>query len=312
MSIAQDVVHGNIRVAARLMRNLDDRMPGSVEALKELYPHTGKARIIGVTGNPGSGKSTLVDGLIRHYRKQQQRVGVVAVDPSSPFSGGAILGDRIRMQRHALDEGVFIRSLASRGHLGGLSRSTSDIVTVLDAMGHDLVFIETVGVGQAEVDIVEAAHLSVVITVPGLGDEVQAIKAGILEIADVLCVNKADRQGAHRTMQDLQMMVELSTSERPRPPILATVASRGEGLDELTEQLDLFFQSPDRSQWQQRILNRARRQVEDLLREQGLAAMRHRSGEQLDQLVQQVARRETDPYSVVERILGMCLASQDR
>src|SRR5438552_2340896 len=180
------------------MRDLDDRIPGSVDTLKKLYPHTGGAYVIGVTGNPGAGKSTVVDGLISEYRKAGQRVGVVAVDPTSPFSGGAILGDRIRMQRHATDEGVFIRSLATRGHLGGLSRSTGEVVHVLDAMGHDVVIIETVGVGQDEVDVVTQAETSVVITVPGMGDEVQAIKAGILEIADVLVVNKADREGADR------------------------------------------------------------------------------------------------------------------
>ena len=314
MSIAKDVVSGNLRVGARLMRNLDDRMPGSVEALKELYPHTGKARIIGVTGNPGSGKSTLVDGLIKRYRARDLRVGVVAVDPSSPFSGGAILGDRIRMQRHALDDGVFIRSLASRGHLGGLSRSTSDIVAVMDAMGYDVVFIETVGVGQAEVDIVEAAHLSVVVAVPGLGDEVQALKAGVLEIADVLCVNKADRQGADRTLQDLNMMVDLSSSERPKPPILATVATTGEGLDELVEHLDRFCENRDREVWQQRVGNRARHQVEDLLREESLRTIRREMGDRLEQMIQQVARRETDPYSLVDQVLEeyLCSGSQDR
>ena len=312
MSIAEDVVSGNLRVGARLMRNLDDRMPGAVEALKELYPHTGKARIIGVTGNPGSGKSTLVDGLIKRYRDRDLRVGVVAVDPSSPFSGGAILGDRIRMQRHTLDDGVFIRSMATRGHLGGLSRSTSDIVAVMDAMGYDVVFIETVGVGQAEVDIVEAAHLSVVVAVPGLGDEVQAIKAGVLEIADVLCVNKADRQGADRTLHDLNMMVDLSTSERPRPPILATVATTGEGLDELTEQMDRFFESQDHQVWQQRVRGRARHQVEDLLRHEALDRVRAHLGETLEQMIEQVASRELDPYTVVEKALGMCFDSQDR
>ena len=312
MSIAEDVVSGNMRAGARLMRNLDDRMPGSVEVLRELYPHTGKARIIGVTGNPGSGKSTLVDGLIRQYRARELRVGVVAVDPSSPFSGGAILGDRIRMQRHALDDGVFIRSLASRGHLGGLSRSTNDIVTVMDAMGYDVVFIETVGVGQAEVDIVDAAHLSVVVAVPGLGDEVQAIKAGVLEIADVLCVNKADRQGADRTIQDLNLMVDLSTNDRPRPPILSTVASTGQGVEELVEHLDRFFEHQDAAAWQQRVHNRARRQVEDLLREDALGRVRRLQGDELARLIERVANRQEDPYSAVDCLLDLCFDSQDR
>ncbi len=312
MSIAEDVVSGNMRAGARLMRNLDDRVPGSVETLREIYPHTGKARIIGITGNPGSGKSTLVNCLIRAYRARDLRVGVVAVDPSSPFSGGAILGDRIRMQRHALDDDVFIRSLASRGHLGGLSRSTGDIVAVMDAMGYDVVFIETVGVGQAEVDIVEAAHLSVVIAVPGLGDEVQAIKAGVLEIADVLCVNKADRQGADRTVQDLNMMVDLSTSDRPRPPILTTVASTGKGVDELVQHLDRFFEDRDDATWLQRVHNRARRQVEDLLQEDALRRVRQLQAQELERLIDRVARREEDPYSVVNHLLGLCFVSQDQ
>jgi LAO/AO transport system kinase len=304
MSIVDDVLAGNLRAGARLMRDLDDRVEGAVEILRELYPHTGKARIIGVTGNPGSGKSTLVDALIVHFRKRDQRVGVVAVDPSSPFSGGAILGDRIRMQRHALDDGVFIRSLASRGHLGGLSRSTNDVVMVLDAMGHELVLIETVGVGQAEVDIVEAAHVSVVVTVPGLGDEVQAIKAGILEIADILVVNKADRPGADRTVQDLQLMLDLSRADRPKPPILTTVATRGEGLEQLLEQLDAAFESQDPADQQTRQVRRARRQVNDLLREAAADAIRAREGQRLAAAVEQVARRDLDPYTLVEQLLA--------
>ena len=306
MSSAADVVAGNLRAAARLMRDLDDRMPRAVEQLKELYPHTGKAHIIGITGNPGSGKSTLVNGLIKRYREQGLRVGVVAVDPSSPFSGGAILGDRIRMQRHALDEGVFIRSLASRGHLGGLSRSTSDIVSVMDAMGQQVVLVETVGVGQAEVDIVEAAHVSVVVAVPGLGDEVQAIKAGVLEIADILCVNKADRAGADRTLHDLQMMLDLSTSSRPRPPILSTVATTGQGVTELVQQLDQFFDDEvDREQsWRRRVLARARRQVEDLLRQEAWDRARQGMGPDLAPLIDAVARRQLDPYTAVEQILA--------
>ncbi len=304
MTIAEDVVAGNLRAAARLMRDLDDRVPGCEASLKQIYPHTGKARIIGVTGNPGSGKSTLVDAMVTRHRAQGLTVGVVAVDPSSPFSGGAILGDRIRMQRHALDEGVFIRSMASRGHLGGLSRSTSDVVAVMDAMGLDRVYIETVGVGQAEVDIVEAAHLSLVLAVPGLGDEVQAIKAGVLEIADILVVNKADRQGADRTLHDLQMMLDLSSSQRPRPPILSTVASSGKGVDELVEALEGAFGQWNEAEWQERLQRRARRQIEDLLRHKAAARIQRRLGDAFDALVDSVARREADPYSVVEEVLG--------
>jgi LAO/AO transport system kinase len=304
MSVADEIAAGDTRAAARLMRDLDDRMPGSAEALRELYPRTGRARIVGVTGNPGSGKSTLVDALVALHRKRGERVGVVAVDPSSPYSGGAILGDRIRMQRHALDPGVFIRSLASRGHLGGLSRSTTDVVSVMDAMGMDVIFIETVGVGQAEVEIVEAAHLSVVVVVPGLGDEVQAIKSGILEIADVLCVNKADREGADRAAADLEMMLGLRAEGIPRPPIVRTVAPVGKGVPELAAALDVLAAGREEAEWHARILRRARRQVEDLLRERSLEEAVRRLGPRLDELVDLVARRERDPYSVVEEILA--------
>ncbi|TMQ07210.1 MAG: methylmalonyl Co-A mutase-associated GTPase MeaB [Deltaproteobacteria bacterium] len=210
------------------MRDLDDRRPDAIAALKQLFPHTGKAYIVGITGNPGAGKSTVVDALIALYRAAGERVGVVCVDPTSPFSGGAILGDRIRMQRHALDPGVFIRSLATRGHLGGLSRSTFDVVHVLDAMGFERILIETVGVGQDEVDVMRAAHTTVVVTVPGLGDDIQAIKSGLLEVADVLVVNKADREGADRTERDLLHMLDLrATGERKEVEVVRAIATRG-------------------------------------------------------------------------------------
>ena len=244
--LADSVRNGDLRLLARLIRDLDDRQDLARAVLKELWPHTGRAFILGVTGNPGAGKSTVVDCLIGHYRKAGLRVGVVAIDPSSPFSGGAILGDRIRMQRHALDSGVFIRSLASRGHLGGLSRSTGEIVAVLDAAGFDVVLVETVGVGQGEVDVVAQADTKVVVTVPGLGDEVQALKAGILEIADVLVVNKADREGADRTVRDLLVMLDLRPhggSATPEAPsgeveIVRTVALRNEGIADLAAAIE--------------------------------------------------------------------------
>ena len=209
--LSTKILSGDMRGAARAMRLVDDRAPGALEILKDIFPSTGKAWIVGVTGNPGSGKSTLCDRVIEHLRKGGRRVGVIAVDPTSPYSGGAILGDRIRMGRHATDPGVFIRSVATRGHLGGLSRSARDLVRVLDAYGSDVILVETVGVGQDELEVTNTAHTTVVVTAPGLGDDVQAIKAGLMECADVFCVNKADRDGADATVRDLQLMIALGS-----------------------------------------------------------------------------------------------------
>src|SRR6476661_4932521 len=223
----QLILDGDVRTGARLMRDLDDRRPEAIALLKRVFSHTGKAYIVGITGNPGAGKSTVVDALIAHYRAAGERVGVVCVDPTSPFSGGAILGDRIRMQRHALDPDVFIRSLATRGHLGGLSRSTFDVAHVLDAMGFQRILIETVGVGQDEVEVMKAAHSTVVVTVPGLGDDIQAIKSGLLEVADVLVVNKSYRKGAATTERDLMHMLDLRAGERRDVQIVRTIATKG-------------------------------------------------------------------------------------
>ena len=300
----------DVRTAARLMRDLDDRMPGAIDRLKALYPQTGRAFIVGITGNPGAGKSTVVDGLIDFYRKAGKRVGVVAVDPTSPFSGGAILGDRIRMQRHATDEGVFIRSLATRGHMGGLSRSTADVVAVLDAMGFEIILVETVGVGQDEVDIVSQAHTAVVVTVPGLGDEIQAIKAGILEIADVLVVNKCDREGADRTVRDLVGMLELRPAGAPDVEIVRTVASSSQGIGELAAAIDRHHtrmkDSPDGAAREQR---RAEAQLRELLQERFVGAadraLAARGG--LAALAQAVAERRTDPYTAADEVAAAVL-----
>jgi len=236
--LVERVLAGEVRAGARMMRLVDDRAPNVTQLLKELHPHTGNASILGITGNPGSGKSTLTDQFIHHYRAQGLRVGVVAVDPSSPFSGGAILGDRIRMMDHATDPGVFIRSVATRGTLGGLSRSTHDIVHILDAMGHDVILVETVGVGQDEIDVMKLAHTSLVVLVPGLGDDIQAIKAGILEIADIFVINKADNPMVDRTIADLRHLQSLMSAHPDwLAPITTTVAIRGEGMTELAEEI---------------------------------------------------------------------------
>ena len=271
---AQQVLFGDRGAIARLMRDLDDGVAGASEDLAWLYPRTGRALVVGVTGMPGVGKSTLVAALIGRYRQGGAQVGVVAVDPSSPFSGGALLGDRVRMQHHATDEGVFIRSLATRGQLGGLSRSTVDVVSVLDAAGFGRILVETVGVGQAEVDVMTAADVVVVVTAPGLGDEVQALKAGILEIADVLVVNKADREGAGRAVRDLTTMLELGhRAGAARAPgeagvaIIETVATAGTGVADLVEVIDRA-----RATGPERRAARRRRQVEARRRDPASAA----------------------------------------
>src|SRR5512136_980485 len=205
MNLAKRILEGDIRAASRLMRDIDDRIPSAMNVLKDLYPRTGRAYIIGITGSPGSGKSTIVDKMIDYFRQEGKTVGIVAVDPTSPFTGGAILGDRIRMQRHSTDEGVFIRSLATRGCLGGLSRSTQDIVNVMDAMGKDVILVETVGVGQDEIEIIHTAYTSIVVLIPGSGDDIQAIKAGIIEIGDIFVINKCDREGSDKLEHDLRM-----------------------------------------------------------------------------------------------------------
>ncbi len=238
MSLADKVLEGDIRACARLMRLLDDEVAEGREELRKLYPYTGKSYIIGITGPPGAGKSTLVDQLISAFRREGKKVGVIAVDPSSPFTGGAILGDRIRMQRHSSDPEVFIRSLASRGHLGGLTASTEEICLVMDAMGKEIIILETVGVGQDEVEVVDLAHTSILVTVPGLGDDIQAIKAGVMEIGNIFVVNKADREGADRTFREIIAMLDMINWDgRFRPPVLKVQAHNGIGVEELVEKI---------------------------------------------------------------------------
>jgi LAO/AO transport system kinase len=309
------VLAGEVRSAARLMRDLDDRRPGAIDELKALYPHTGRAYVIGVTGNPGAGKSTVADALISHYRAAGERVGVVAVDPSSPFTGGAILGDRIRMQKHATDPGVFIRSLATRGHLGGLSRSAFDVVLVLDAMGFDRILVETVGVGQDEIEVMKTAHTSVVITVPGLGDDIQAIKAGLLEIADVLVVNKADREGADRAERDLMHMLGLRAGERSEIEIVRTIAARGvregSGIAELAEAIEAHRERFEAGEGAKlRSQRRARIHVAELVR--GLLidrAVQLMSGNDAEEFAADVAARRKDPYTVAAEIVASLTAT---
>ncbi|MBI5522557.1 MAG: methylmalonyl Co-A mutase-associated GTPase MeaB [Desulfarculus sp.] len=308
------ILAGDVRAAARLMRAVDDDLPGAVEVLKRLFPHTGRAWVLGFTGSPGVGKSTLTDAVIGAYRAQHQSVGVVAVDPTSPFTGGAILGDRIRMQRHATDEGVFIRSLATRGQFGGLTASTRGVVTIMDAMGKDLVLVETVGVGQDEVDIVRMADTTVIVVVPGLGDDIQAIKAGILEAGDIFVVNKMDREGAGRTAAELQAMIAMrgrkeGAPETWTPPVLMTCASDGRGVDELIQAVAAHravLQAEGGRLLKERRRARARMEILELVKNRAMTILLRRleNGQSLDLLAGQVACLERDPYSVVEEIMA--------
>jgi len=292
---------GDLGAAAALMRALDDESPGAREALRAIYPRGGGAFVVGVTGSPGVGKSTLVSALVAATRARGERVGVVAVDPSSPFSGGALLGDRVRMSRHATDAGVFIRSLATRGHQGGLSRATSATVAVLAVAGFPLIFVETVGAGQAELDVADAADVVVVVTAPGLGDEVQALKAGLLEIADLLVVNKGDREGADRTLADLTAMLALGA--RPAPPLFKTAAARDQGVGELAHALELLRARPAGERAARR-RRQAARQVVAIAAERARDRIATGLAENpaLAATVDAVAERTLDPWSAADQL----------
>ncbi|MGH2491288.1 MAG: methylmalonyl Co-A mutase-associated GTPase MeaB [Candidatus Limnocylindria bacterium] len=297
---------GDKRAIARLLSVVENDEPGAADALRTLYPLTGHAEIVGITGPPGGGKSTLVNRLAGAYRATTERVAVVAVDPSSPFSGGAILGDRIRMRERFLDEGLFIRSMASRGHSGGLARATSRIVNVLDALGYGVVLVETVGVGQVEVEVVRVADTVCLVTVPGLGDDIQAIKAGVLEIADVLVVNKADRPGADETARDLAQMLTLGAPRTAwKAPIVRTVAATGEGTDQLVTAIAKHRAwAAESGERDTRRRAAARAEVEDLLRDALVRRLRDRLGEErVEQAIARVAERTIDPYAAVDELL---------
>jgi len=286
---------------------VENRSPGSAELLKALFPQTGHARILGLTGAPGAGKSTLVDQLAKHYRKENRTMGIIAVDPTSPYTGGAILGDRIRMQDHFSDPGIYIRSMATRGSLGGLARTTADVTTVMDASGRDLIMIETVGVGQDEVDIVRLADITVVILVPGMGDDVQSIKAGIMEIADIFVINKSDHEGAERVEREIRALQSLAArSDRWTPPIVKTVASDGTGIRELVAAIaeyeaylkkgNLVLQH-NIENWQQRLVEMLR----DALLEK---ARQHLEDGNVARYAAEVAEHKRDPYTLIEEIVG--------
>lgn len=335
-ALAEGVLAGDVRRASRLMRLIDDQAPVATEALKLLFPKTGRAWVVGITGSPGAGKSTLTDRLITAYRAQGKSVGVIAVDPTSPFTGGAILGDRIRMQGHATDPGVFIRSLATRGNLGGLSRATGDCLRVMDAMGRDVIIVETVGVGQDEIDIAQLAHTTVVVLVPGMGDDIQAIKAGILEVADVFVVNKADLDGADRVVRELRANLELRHAirapamdhdahhqmvrakaegkvvEEPaepaewEPPIQKVISAKGTGIDELvaavaTHQRHLVDTGEKAKREQTRAMTQFLTLLRDRLLKAGLERLERERGN-LEDVAQRIAERRADPYVLADEL----------
>lgn len=311
-SLAEKVVAGDVRSVARLIRDIDDGITEVREVLKDLYPHTGNAYVVGITGSPGVGKSTLVDQMVAHLRERGKTVGVLAVDPTSPFSGGAILGDRVRMQRHSMDQGVFIRSLATRGHFGGVTQSTRSAIDVLDAMGKDYILVETVGVGQDEVDVVRSAHTTVIVVVPGMGDDIQAIKAGILEVGDIFVINKADREGTDKTLSDLRLMIEMDQKKYDeggwKPPILKVEAVFDKGVAEFIDEIDrharylvdsgigLHFRSN-----QERVRQELAEMVKGRLIEEVLNTLTD-TGD-FDRAVESITQGKTDPYTACDQLV---------
>ena len=309
MKIETDkILQGNQLAAARLIRLLEEGDPAGVDGLKTLYPQTGKAYILGITGPPGAGKSTLLTHIISEFRQRDLKVGVVAVDPSSPFSGGALLGDRLRMRRHTEDKGVFIRSMATRGNMGGLSKTTKETTLIYDAMGYEIVLIETVGVGQDEVDVSELAHSTAVVSLPGMGDDIQAMKAGLLEIADIFVVNKADKPGADDVVDQLRMMRDMRTETDGewKPPIIKTVAINGEGVSDLVEAFyahrEYLLES---GKFDGRNVEREyqffRRLVMEMAADKIFSSMADLPA--YDSLLDSLRERKVDPYSAAEMLI---------
>lgn len=316
-SVAKKVMAGDVRAASRLIRDLEDNIPSTKSTIKELFPHTGRAHVVGITGSPGAGKSTLTDELICAFRDKEKTIGVLAVDPTSPFTGGAILGDRIRMIRHAEDTGVFVRSLATRGAMGGLSNAVGDGIHVLDVMGKDKIIVETCGVGQQEVDIINHAHTVIVVLVPGMGDEIQAIKAGLMEIADIFIINKADRDGAAKLYKETLNMLDMADIKPGewRPPVLLVESvlephsfakSVGELSDKIDEHYDYLIK---KNLLTERMRRKTTAEINDAIRSVILDPVLEKlvSCGELDSMIEKLLKKEADPYSLAEEIANKFL-----
>ncbi|MFQ5484524.1 MAG: methylmalonyl Co-A mutase-associated GTPase MeaB [Desulfobacterales bacterium] len=304
----EDILKGDIRAAARLMRDIDDEIPSARDILKHLFKITGHAHIIGVTGSPGTGKSTLIDCLIQQLRENRKTVGVVAIDPTSPFSGGAILGDRVRMQRHTSDSGVFIRSVATRGHLGGVSRSTHDIVTVMDSMGKDVILVETVGAGQDGVEIVHLVHTNIVVIIPGMGDSIQAVKAGILETGDIFVVNKADMADVDIALFEMEATIHMKRFKKGEwvPPVIKTDSLNCLGVKELLNKIDQHKKHLETSSGKKQQKDRALEMFKEILRDRLFQNTmdRLKVTKQWEETIHSLKRRKIDPYSAAETIVN--------